>query len=127
MDARSPEDLDRLFCEALNAGDLEGLVGLYEADAVLRPERGKPVAGTASIREALAAFVAMKPTIRMNTKVLALTGDIALLTNHWALSATDADGGAMKMSNYSVEVARRQTDGHWRFVADAPWGLEWDV
>ena len=30
-----PEDLERFFVERVNAGDVEGLVALYELDAVL--------------------------------------------------------------------------------------------
>jgi len=33
--ARQPEDLDRLFLERANAGDVDGVVDLYEPDAVL--------------------------------------------------------------------------------------------
>jgi len=37
MPARTPEDLDRLFAIALNAGDIEGLMRLYEPEAAMRP------------------------------------------------------------------------------------------
>jgi hypothetical protein len=33
--AAKPEDLTRLFVEFANAGDVEGLAGLYEPDAVV--------------------------------------------------------------------------------------------
>ena len=33
--ALEPEDLDRLFLRRANAGDVDGLVALYEPDAVL--------------------------------------------------------------------------------------------
>jgi ketosteroid isomerase-like protein len=33
--AAQPEDLSRLFLERANAGDVDGLVALYEPDAVL--------------------------------------------------------------------------------------------
>jgi hypothetical protein len=32
--ALAPEDLDRLFLERANAGDVDGVVALYEADAL---------------------------------------------------------------------------------------------
>ena len=37
--ALQPEDLTRLFVEFGNAGDAEGLAGLYEADAVVACEQ----------------------------------------------------------------------------------------
>ena len=55
MPARNPEELDRLFSEALNSGNLEALVALYEPQATLTPEPGHVVTGTQAIREALSA------------------------------------------------------------------------
>jgi uncharacterized protein (TIGR02246 family) len=125
MPARSPEVLDRLFSEALNAGDIDALVELYEPQATLTPEPGKVVVGIKAIREALGAFLAAKPTITLMSKILAQTGDLALLTAKWELSGTGPDGSPVKMSGQSAAVCRRQPNGNWLFVIDTPWGLEW--
>jgi uncharacterized protein (TIGR02246 family) len=125
MPARNPEELDRLFSEALNSGNLDALVALYEPQATLTPEPGQVVTGTQAIREALSAFVAIKPTITLEVKTLAQTGDIALTSAKWALAGTGPDGNQTTMSGHSVEVSRRQPDGSWLFVIDTPWGLEW--
>jgi ketosteroid isomerase-like protein len=61
----------------------------------------------------------------MTNKILAQTGDIALVTARWELSGTGADGKPFKMSGHSAEVCRRQPNGDWLFVIDTPWGLEW--
>ena len=125
MPARNPEELDRLFSEALNSGNLDALVALYEPQATLTPEPGQVVTGAQAIREALSAFVALKPTLTLEVKTLAQTGDIALTSAQWALSGIGPDGNQTTMSGYSVEVSRRQPDGSWLFVIDTPWGLEW--
>ena len=125
MPARSPEKLDGLFSEALNAGDLEALVALYEPEATLTPQPGQIVTGRQAIREALSAFVATKPTLTLDVKTLAQTGDIALTSAKWELAGTGPDGHPVKMAGHSVEVSRRQPDGTWLFVIDTPWGLEW--
>jgi uncharacterized protein (TIGR02246 family) len=127
MPARNPEELDRLFSEALNAGNLDALVALYEPQATLMPEPGHVVTGTQAIREALSAFVALKPTLTLEVKTLAQTGDIALTSAKWALAGTGPDGNHTTMNGYSVEVSRRQPDGSWLFVIDTPWGLEWSA
>ena len=124
MPARSPEELDRLFAEAFNAGDLDRLAALYEPQATLTPEPGKVVVGHQAIRAALAAFLASKPRITLRNRVLAQTGDIALVTASWELSGTGPDGSPVTMSGHSAEVCRRQRDGNWLFVIDTPWGLE---
>jgi len=122
MTARTPEDLDRQFAEALNAGKLDALVALYEPQATLMPSPGKLVTGTAAIREALGQFVASKPKMSLTPKVVAQSGDIAVLTAKWDLSMAGPDGKPANMTGQSAEVVRKQPDGRWLFVIDLPFG-----
>jgi uncharacterized protein (TIGR02246 family) len=124
MAARAPEDLDRLFAAALNSGDIEALMRLYEPQAALRPAPDQVVQGHAAIRSALNGFLAMKPTIELSPKILGQSNDIALVTADWTLKGTGPDGAPVQMSGRSAEVARRQADGTWLFAIDTPWGLE---
>ena len=124
MPAQHPEQLDKLFAEALNSGDLDALASLYEHDASLSPQAGQVVTGTEAIRGALSAFVGMKPTITLTTKTVARTGDIALTSAKWELTGTGPDGNPIKMGGQSAEVSRRQPDGNWLFVIDSAFGLE---
>ena len=86
MAANTPEDLDRLFAVALNAGDIEGLMRLYEPGAAMRPGPGQVVQGLAAIRASLAGFIAMKPTLTITSKVLGQCNEIALMTGTWTLT-----------------------------------------
>jgi uncharacterized protein (TIGR02246 family) len=124
MPAQDPEQLDELFEKALNSGDLDALVNLYEHDASLSPQAGQVVTGAKAIREALSAFVGMKPTITLRVKTVARTGDIALTSARWELTGTGPDGNSITTSGQSAEVSRRQPDGTWLFVIDSPYGLE---
>jgi uncharacterized protein (TIGR02246 family) len=124
MAARSPEEIDRIFASELNAGNVDGLVALYEPAATFTIEPGKIASGTAAIREALAGFLALKPTISLSPRVLAQTGDIAMLSSNWTLKGTAPDGSAVDLSGQSVEIVRRQADGTWLFIIDSPWGLQ---
>jgi ketosteroid isomerase-like protein len=123
MPAYKPEELDVLFAQGINAGDIEAVIRLYEPGACLMPDPGQVVSGTKAVREALSGFLAMKPRIKLDAKKLAETGDIALLTSKWALEGTGPDG-PVKVEGQSVEVARRQPDGTWLFVIDNPYGLQ---
>jgi uncharacterized protein (TIGR02246 family) len=124
MTARIPEDLDQLFAEALNAGSLDALVALYEPQAALMPMPDKLVSGSAAIRESLAAFLAGKPRITLTPRLVAQTGDLAVVSAKWELSTTGPDGKPAKMTGQSVEVVRRQADGRWLFAIDLPFGVE---
>ena len=92
MPAHSPEELDQNFEKALNAGDLEGLVALYEPQAVFVSEPGQTVSGTEAIREVLSAFVSMNPTITVAVQTLGQMDDIALTAAKWEMSGTGPDG-----------------------------------
>jgi ketosteroid isomerase-like protein len=126
MPARKPEELDQLFAQAFNSGDLDALIALYEPQASFNPEPGQTANGIETIRQALSGFLAIKPKLTLEAKTLNQTGDIALTTGRWHLTGTGPDGNAVDMRGQSVEVSRRQPDGTRRFVIDNPFGLGWD-
>ena len=120
MPAQTPEEVDRLFGEYVNAGNAEGLVALYERGATLLTDAG-PATGHAAIREWLTGFLTMKPRIEMNVeKVVEGGGDVAAVYNNWKLAATGPDGAAIELSGKATEIVRRQADGTWLFVIDDP-------
>ncbi|WP_327365668.1 YybH family protein [Streptomyces sp. NBC_01217] len=108
--AVEPEDLSRFVVERLNSGDVEGLVALYEPDAVLALPDGKVATGEGEIRQAYQQFTADRPVFKHGEQQPTLHhGDLALTSVHLA------DG-----SDATVEVARRQPDGTWLWVIDRP-------
>ncbi len=107
--AEEPEDLARLLVERVNAGDLEGVVALYESEAVLALRDGLVAAGRDAIRRFYADLLATKPTFAPGDQLPALRlGDLALTATRLVT------GGA------TVEIARRQPDGSWRWAVDRP-------
>ena len=122
MPARSPEECDRLFGEHVSAGDLDKVVALYEENASFVQHDGHVAHGHASIRQALSRLVAMRPKLRLDVvKVVAGAGDLAVVYNDWAMSATDPDGKPRERAGKAIEVMRRQPDGSWRVVIDDPY------
>jgi ketosteroid isomerase-like protein len=107
--AAEPEDLSRFVVDRLNAGDVDGLVALYEPDAVLALPDGRVATGSREIRQAYERLVADRPVFVPGEQQPTLRyGDLALT------SVRLADGGA------TAEVARRQPDGTWLWVMDQP-------
>jgi len=82
MPATTPEEIHRLFEDAFNAGDIDGLVALYEPDAAVIPQPGSVVHGTEQVRAGLQAF-------------LALQGRVSLDTSWWSRSAISTGSGGM--------------------------------
>jgi uncharacterized protein (TIGR02246 family) len=125
MPARKPEECDTLLIDAIQKGDLETAVGLYEPNASFVQDTGEVVTGHAAIREVMKAFIAFKP--KATIKVIAVQsgdGTLALTRATWNMTGTDADGKQVTMGGRSTEVVRRQSDGSWKFVIDNPRGGE---
>lgn len=105
--AVEPEDLDMLFLERASAGDVDGVVALYEPDAVLAFAPGRLAVGTDAIRRVYAELLADPPAFTGVIRPAIRNGDIAVTSTTRAGNAT-------------VEVARRQPDGTWLWMIDQP-------
>jgi hypothetical protein len=104
--ARAPEELAALFNRRANAGDVEGLVALYEPDALLAA--GRVVAtGHAEIRTFYADLLARKSDFPAPETPPPL--------RNGALAMTFAQ---LPKGAFSVEVAREQADGTWLWAID---------
>lgn len=120
MAAQSPEEVDRLFAQALNAGDLDALVALYEPAAAFAPPGGQPVSGHAAIRASFVPFMPARPRMSLTPRVLLQTADLALVRTQWRLEMTGQDGQPATANGESIEVMRRQPDGRWLLALDVP-------
>jgi ketosteroid isomerase-like protein len=105
--AAQPEDLDRLFLQRANAGDVDGLVALYEPDAVLAFPPGRRTVGSAAIRAVYAELLVGRPRFDGQVRPAIRNGDIAITST-------------ARTGNATVEVARRQPDGTWLWMIDQP-------
>ena len=118
---KTPEAVDELFGEYVNAGNLDGLISLYEPTGVLVGQDGTPLVGHAAIRHFFETLGDAKMTIKMKvTKVVRGGDDVAVLYNDWAGTLTGPDGERTEMNGKAIEIVRRQTDGSWCFVIDDP-------
>ncbi|MEV4127253.1 nuclear transport factor 2 family protein [Nocardia sp. NPDC049707] len=114
--AETPEQLAELFVERLAAGDLDGLVELYEPAAVFAPNPALEVGGSATIRERLAGYVEAGARITLDARRIVMAEDIALISTH----ARVVGFGAEPLVTTTTEVARRQADGRWLYAIDHP-------
>jgi uncharacterized protein (TIGR02246 family) len=122
MAATTPEQVHRVFEETFNAGDIDGLLELYESDAALIAQPGTVAHSRDQIRDALQGFLALNGRITLDTRLVVTVGDLAYLANTWSLSGTGPDGNPVVLGATTAEVARRQADGTWRYVIDNAWG-----
>jgi uncharacterized protein (TIGR02246 family) len=121
MPARRPEEMTQVWSEAFNRGDVEAIVALYEADALLARPSGDTVTGHDAIRAAFSGIVGALPQVAARTRRVLQNGDTALTFGEWTLRATNPDGSPRVVSGRSIEVLRRQADGTWLHAIDAPY------
>ncbi|WP_067813922.1 YybH family protein [Nocardia inohanensis] len=107
--ATTPDDLAGFFIERANAGDVDGLVALYEPTAVLEFPPGNKATGHAEIRKVYEQFVAAAPVLSPGRQ------HPSLVSEDLALTATTLTTGEV-----TVEIARRQPDGSWLWAVDQP-------
>ena len=119
---RRPEDVTPYISSAITAGDLDGAMKVYVADAVFVSKPGTTVRGHKAIRASLSEFMQLKLPIKATDKQILVSGDVALLISDWIIEGNGPDGKPVKMSGTSSDVVRRQADGIWRFMIDNPFG-----
>ena len=105
--AKEPNDLEKFFVERANAGDVEGLVALYESNATLACGDGEVVVGLEQIRAFFVKFLASRPQLTASVQAPPLcSGDLALTSSR------------LGNGDVTAEIARRQPDGNWLWVVD---------
>ena len=114
------EDLHGAVEKAVNSGDVDALVALYEPDACLLGPAGEQSVGLDAIRATWDEMLAVGGSVAMTTLSVAEAGDLAYLSNRWELSID----GAVVASAITGEVARQQADGSWKYVIDNPYAAE---
>jgi uncharacterized protein (TIGR02246 family) len=122
MPAATPAQLDELYATYVNAGDLDGIVSLFETDALLtRP--GRQVTGIEAIRVEFAAnlrrIAAGRRLYPVSVRVQSTDG-LALLRTIWRVEETEPTGQKVERESVTCEVGRLQADGTWKFVIDDP-------
>jgi ketosteroid isomerase-like protein len=111
--ARTPEDLHQLFMDGVNNKDVDALMALFEPNSLTIGMDGSQLEDEAARRAMLTGFVAAVDHLEGSSRKVIVHGDFALMSGTFT-----ANDGAI--SGASGEVARRQSDGSWRFLIDDP-------
>ena len=119
-----PIDTVNELSDAINRGDLEAALALYEPNAVLVAQPGQLARGSTELRAALGRFIGLKPELRSETQSVIEVDDMALYTGRWTLRGTDPSGQTTTMGGVSSDILRRQRDGRWLIAVDNPWGAK---
>ena len=105
--AHEPQQLEQLLVSRQRQGDVEGMVALYEAGAVLDDGSGVLAEGPDAIRKVFLRF------IEAGQKFGAGEQQRTIVCGDLALTSTRLPDGTV-----TAEIARRQSDGSWLWVID---------
>lgn len=106
---RDPQELEPQLIARAHAGDIDGMVALYEPDAVVATGGGKFARGSAEIHQYFSELLASGFVFHAGEQCP------AILNGQLALTSSRYPNGTM-----SSEVAREQEDGSWLWVVDCP-------
>ena len=120
MPAHTPVEIHTLFVEAFNRGDTEGILALYEPNAVLVVD-GREVVGHERIRKAYERMLARHGQMTLETRAVVESEGLAVLHGLWVIEPPTGGGAEVATRGLSTEVVRKQRDGSWLFIIDNPY------
>ena len=120
MAASNPRDNHGLFEKLSSQGDVDGLLELYEEDAVYVASADNLLRGREQIRSALQMMIDLGIETRLELIGLVETGDVALEKTRWTSRIPAQDGTTTESTGLSTVVLRRQPDGQWLMAIDDP-------
>ncbi len=119
-----PEDMYPALAAALNSGNVDAALALYEPGAVFVTSTGEPVNTQEAIRAELSAIVDSKSIMSGEAVKVIVATDLALVFVAWRASAPGPAGLPIELEGTSTDVLRRQADGTWLSVLDNPIGTQ---
>jgi uncharacterized protein (TIGR02246 family) len=120
----TPAQVPAAFDAALNAGDLDAVVGLFSENATMRMTNGEVVQESrAELRSRLAGLLAVRPRIRNEVRRVLVSDDIALVLLDWTLTVTLPDGQPHEERGTATQVMAKDLDGGWKLRISNPPGL----
>ncbi|MBY4383758.1 hypothetical protein CH260_15755 [Rhodococcus sp. 05-2256-B2] len=119
--AATPHDVVRIYSGYLNAGDVAGLMTMYDEDATFSPEPGTLARGTEEIRELITTMTDPPPAVEGVVTWVQQVGDYALILHDYTITADGPDSRPLEIKGRSADVVHRGVDGAWRFFIDCVW------
>ena len=112
MPAHTPEECDLLLLKAMETGDLDAMLALYEPDATFVVASGRMVTGHAAICQVLQSYIVAKATgtVEEVRVVPSADGSVAITRTKGRFTSPDLEGNPVTTRFHSVEVVRKQPD-----------------
>lgn len=118
MVANSPEHVVEILDRAFNEGDVETVLSLYEAGAVVVTEPGRLARGTVELRSFFEKVMESGASAnQLKTHVIEADG-VALFLSRWTLQMKNGTSATRLQTFVATTVFRKQPDGNWKILID---------
>lgn len=120
--ASMPEDIVASLLSHINSLNADVMLGFYEPGAMLVGADGVPHKGRDRIRAELERYFSYRLPMTIKARHIFVAGDIASLVLDWSICGVAPDGTEVNMVATANDIARRGSDGLWRYLIDNPFG-----
>ena len=118
-DEQAIHAFNTIWIAAVNAGEIERLLGMITDDLVLVSSGQEPCGREGFIRVFTDAHRTVRIDCRSELKEVVVVGDVAYSRARDTLAVTPLDGGdAARLAGHRMTVYRKQPDGAWRMARD---------
>ena len=105
-----------IFAEALEGGDIEQAVNLFDAEATFVVQPGQLATDADSIRAGLEGFIAMKTTVKFERVGMIVASNIGFARAKWTLSGTGPNAATVAAATDTRRDRKRPTADHFHHV-----------
>jgi uncharacterized protein (TIGR02246 family) len=117
-----PTRLPILFQDALNAGDVDGVLALFAPGASMRTTAGEHITGSEALRAEINGTVAAHGRLANVQRHTLIGAETVLLVTDWTMEIDTSSGERVAPTGTTANIARRDPDGGWRFTVLNPLG-----
>lgn len=111
------------FDAALNSGDVERLMSLYDANATIHVRTGDVHSGLEAVRAETEKLMAAKAFIDNKLRRSFRSGDTALIIVDYVLKLTTPDDDPVEVTGTATNVLRHDPEYGWRMLISNPQGV----
>ncbi len=122
LSVSDPASFPSVFDNALNTGNLDLLLSLYEPDACFRASDGSMKEGLEALRQEMGAMIAIKARLHNKLRQVLQSGTTALIIVDWTLELALPNVGPMRSEGTATNVLRYTADEGWRMLIANPQG-----
>jgi uncharacterized protein (TIGR02246 family) len=113
-----PEELHPALTAAYNAGDLEGMLALYDPQATFVIKPGRVTDGPAELRTALRRLIETRGRLTVRPDSFVRSHDVVLVLGNYTHTGHRRTGTPFAIESRFADVLRRQADGRWLIAVD---------